>query len=204
MVLSEVISIGKDIFLAIAAVTTAIVAVIGLRSWGRELKGKAEFEAARNLARATYKLRDALRDCRSPFYGVYELAEYNPSWSGPNQGEADQLAYIYKNRFAPVWAAVQEFDSHVLEAETLWGLEIKVKTDQFRACVQELNAAMQADIANKSSQDEDFKHDPEFAKQTKAKVTYSPDDETNEFNKRIRIAVNEIESQVRSHLRRNK
>lgn len=55
----EVIAIVKDVLVGVAAATTAVAAVIGLRSWSRELKGKAEFEAARNLARATYKVRDA-------------------------------------------------------------------------------------------------------------------------------------------------
>ena len=98
MTLSEVISIGKDIFLAIAAAITAIVAVMGLRSWSRELKGKAEFEAARNLALATYKLRDALRECRSPFYEISELAGYNPGWGGSaDQAEANQLLIFIRS-----------------------------------------------------------------------------------------------------------
>lgn len=104
MTLSEVISIGKDIFLAIAAAITAIVAVMGLRSWSRELKGKAEFEAARNLALATYKLRDALRECRSPFYEISELAGYNPGWGGSaDQAEANQFAHIYKIGLLRFW-----------------------------------------------------------------------------------------------------
>ncbi len=200
----EVVSLLKDILVGIAAATTAVVAVKGLRSWSRELKGKAEFEAARSLAHATYKLRDALRECRSPFYDHSELAHYNPAWEGPpDQADANQYAYIYKNRFAPVLADVQQFDSHVLEAEALWGSEIKLKTDQFRACVQELSGAMMADVANRRSNGEDFKHDLEFAKQVAGKVTYLPDEESNEFSKRLRDAVEQIEGQLRPHLRRN-
>lgn len=200
----EVIAMLRDILVAIAAATTAIVAVIGLRSWSRELKGKAEFEAARNLALATYKLRDAVRECRSPFYDNSELANFNPAWGGlPDQADANQYAYIYKNRFAPVLTAVQGFDSHVLEAEALWGSEIKSKTDQFRACVQELNAAMGADVANRRSLGADFNNNPEFAKQIVDKVTYLPAEENNEFSKRLREAIKEIEEQIRPHLRRN-
>ncbi len=39
----------KDICLSGAAITTAIVAWRGLASWQKELKGKADFEVARNL-----------------------------------------------------------------------------------------------------------------------------------------------------------
>lgn len=43
------ISIGKDVTVAFAAIVTARVAVVGLRKWRDELRGKAHFEAARNL-----------------------------------------------------------------------------------------------------------------------------------------------------------
>ena len=119
MSFAELILVLKDILIKIiAAATTAVVAVKGLRSWSRELKGKAEFETARSLALATYKLRDALRECRSPFYDNSELVHYNPAWAGPpDQADANEYAYIYKKRFVPVFADVQQFDSHVLEAE---------------------------------------------------------------------------------------
>lgn len=39
----ELILVLKDILVGIAAATTAVVAIKGLRSWSRELKGKAEF-----------------------------------------------------------------------------------------------------------------------------------------------------------------
>ena len=40
----EVVSIAKELLVSIAAATTAIVAVLGLRSWSRELRGKTQFE----------------------------------------------------------------------------------------------------------------------------------------------------------------
>lgn len=121
-------SILKDILVGIAAGTTALAAVIGLRScWSRELKGKAEFEGARNLARATYKLRDALRHCRSPFYSGDEFPEETVWDRQDEQGEASKRAYVYENRFDPVRNAIQEFDSSVLEAEALWDQRLKPK-----------------------------------------------------------------------------
>ena len=71
MTTPEVITAIKDVLLGLAAATTAVVAVIGLKNWSRELKGKAEFEIARNMIRATYKLRNELQICRSPFYSAH-------------------------------------------------------------------------------------------------------------------------------------
>ena len=41
----------KDVFVGGAAVTTAVVAVIGLNKWRKELEGKTEFDAARGLVK---------------------------------------------------------------------------------------------------------------------------------------------------------
>jgi hypothetical protein len=200
----EVISIVKDVLVGVAAATTAVAAVIGLRSWSRELKGKAEFEAARNLARATYKVRDALSDCRSPFYSGGEFPEGTAWGRQGDQGEADKWAYVYKNRFDPVKDAIREFDSDVLEAEALWGSKIKAKTSTIRSYAQELYAAMQADVDDKRSHSENFKHDSAFKEQVKRKVTFMPDDKTNKFSKMIKKVVEEIEDEMRPYLRRNK
>ena len=171
--------------------------------WSRELKGKAEFEGARNLARATYKLRDALRHCRSPFYSGDEFPEETVWDRQDEQGEASKRAYVYENRFDPVRNAIQEFDSSVLEAEALWGSKIKAKTDAIRSYAQELYGAMQADVGNKISRGEDFKHDDMLKKQVQQKVTFLPNDKDNEFSKLIYKAVEEIEDEMRPHLRRN-
>lgn len=40
----EIISCIKDLVIALAAITTAIVAIYDITSWRRELKGKADFK----------------------------------------------------------------------------------------------------------------------------------------------------------------
>jgi hypothetical protein len=205
MTTPEIITAAKDVLLGIAAATTATVAVVGLQSWRRELKGKAEFETARNLIKATYKLRDDLQNCRSPFYSAYEFPEgYKGTLGSPSpQEEAQAWIHIYKNRWAPVWSALQEFDSYTLEAETLWGTAIRSKTDALRQCVRELNTAIDASISDKAAGGEHFKSDRDFGKQIRSIVAASRDDDKNEFSQKIMKAVNGIEEQIRPHLRRS-
>ena len=62
-----IITAAKDVVLGLAAAVTASVAVVGLKRWRRELRGKADSEAARALSRVTYNLRDQIALCRSPF-----------------------------------------------------------------------------------------------------------------------------------------
>lgn len=69
----EIIAAIKDVLVGLAAAITAGVAIVGITSWQRELRGKAEFRVARTLMRATYGLRDAVQDCRAPFISGAEF-----------------------------------------------------------------------------------------------------------------------------------
>jgi len=205
MTTPEIITAIKDVLLGIAAATTAIAAVIGLKSWSRELKGKAEFEIARNLIRSTYKLRDELQNCRLPFISANEFPEGYQGALGScsAQEEAEAWSHVYKNRWVPVWAAIQEFDSHTLEAESLWGKEVRTRTDQLRQCVKELHIAIDTLISDKANRGEGFKSDREFGKKIRSTVSASRDNENNELSQKIANAIKTIEEQIRPHLRRS-
>ena len=205
MTLGEIIAITKDVLVAIAAATTAIVAVLGLKSWSRELKGKTEFEAARLLMKSTYKLRDELAYARSPFIRAGEFPEDYPGnmQENPPEREAQAWAYVYENRLSPVRDALQEFDTNLLEAEALWGGEIKQKGDDLRQCIVELHAAIEAVIEDKRNNGEDFKADREFAKSMRSQVSASRNSQDNQLNNKIKNAIDAIENQIQPHLNRS-
>ena len=193
----------EHVAVAIAATVTGTVAVLGLQSWRRELQGRAEFEVARNLARATYKLRDALASCRSPFTAAHE---FPPGYGGAlgkrsAEEEGNAWAHVYKNRWTPVWNALQDFDAHTLEAEALWGNNIRKRTDAMRKCVGTLNGAIEAYISNKHAGGEHF-NDREFGKEVQADIWAMKEDE-NPLSKAIKEAVHGIEEQIRPHLKRS-
>ena len=95
MTYTEIITAIKDVLIGGAAIATASVAVIGLKSWSRELRGRADFEVARGLIRATYKLRDELRASRAPFIRAHEFPEgyYNPAGTSTPEKEAQAWAH---------------------------------------------------------------------------------------------------------------
>ncbi len=57
---TEVISVVKDIVLSGAAITGAVVAVKGLGTWQRQLKGQSEYELSRRILVTVFKYRDAI------------------------------------------------------------------------------------------------------------------------------------------------
>lgn len=202
---AEIVAMVKDVLLGAAAVTTATVAIIGLKNWSRELRGKTEFEAARNLMKVTYRVRDELQYCRSPFVSSGEFPSDYPGTMGnvSAEQEAQAWSHIYWNRWGPVREALQEFETHVLEAEALWGNDIRQKTDQLRQCARELQVAMEAVIEDKAQRGENFKADRDFGKQMRSTVSASRGDDDNDLNQKIKTAIDDIEQQVRPHLRRS-
>ncbi|MDB4262786.1 hypothetical protein N9842_01115 [Porticoccaceae bacterium] len=198
----EIISVTKDIILIFAAIATAHVAIKGLQSWSRELKGKADFEVARNLIRSVYKLRDELRYCRSPWVTMGEFPEDYDSNNKTSEIEAKAYAFIYSNRWKPVATALQDFESQALEAEALWGSAFKPKTDELRQCARNLQVALEADISNKFSAGENFRCDPEFGKTIKSEI-WATHDEKNALTLKISYAIDEIEKDVRPHFKRS-
>jgi hypothetical protein len=95
--------IFKDLCLAFAAVGGFVIAVLGLRTWWRELKGKTEYDLARRILIATYKIRDAIQNVRNPFMST---SEYASSESRKTQRETQNegIAQAYQKR----WDSVNE------------------------------------------------------------------------------------------------
>ena len=205
MMPNEWISAIKDLLLGGAAVSTAIVAVVGLNKWRKELEGKTDFDAARGLIKATYRLRDQLRICRSPFYSAHEFpADYKGGFgTRTNEEETRAWSHTYKNRWDPVLSAIQDFDSQTLEAEALWGAGIRSRTDALRQCVRELNVAIDAVINDKAVGGENFKADRDFGKAMRSTVAAAESDDKNELSNKIAAAIASIEDEIRPHLRRS-
>ena len=157
---------------------------------------------ARSLARATYKLRDEVRGCRSGWYHPSEFpTEYDSFEKDPIE-KAKAYHYLYQQRWKYVSEALQIFEAQALEAEALWGSTSKIKTDEFRQCVRNLQVSIDAYVSDIASSGEDFKSDKEFAKSVKNDIWAGKEDE-NELSLKINNAVKEIELYVQPHFRRS-
>jgi hypothetical protein len=202
---ADIVKLISDAVVAIAAAVTASVAIYGVRSWARELHGRARFDVARSLARATYTLRDAIQTARTPMIRGSEFPEgYRNTMGGKvdPQTEAQAYAHVFAARWEPLFAAYQAFDTQTLEAEALWGAPIRASTDELRSLVRKLRAAMEAYTSHLASGGEDFKSDRDFGKQIRSEVFATSADDKNELSKELMAAVASVEKQLLPHLRR--
>jgi hypothetical protein len=193
-------SIVKDVLLAIAACITACVAHTGLKKWREELQGKANFDVARELAKSTYILRDAISLCRSPFIVWHEFPEdYDPLIVGDALKKGRALAYVYENRWAKVSNAMQSFDLASIEAEALWSGLIKDKTHRLRKCAGDLKVDIDSYIRNEFAGGTLFV-DADFEKEVKLGIW--DHSKENPLTTRINDAISDIETEIRPHLSR--
>lgn len=201
--MTELLSNLKDLALAGAACVTSYVAITGLGKWQKELNGKANFDTARDMAKSVYALRDEIRYCRSPFTSTHEFPEGYSGALGDYSPEEEGQAWthVYTKRWEPVGKAVQALDVATLEAEALWGADIKEKVMALKKCVRSLNADIQSFISDKYSGGENFR-DREYAKDVKDGIWENKPDE-NKLTQEINAAIKDIETVIRPHLSRS-
>ena len=203
MELSECISMTKDVMVALAAVLTVFIAYKGLDKWKQELKGKVYFDAARDLIRAVYNFRDQMSYARNPFITIDEFPkDYVHKIKKEAKEEGDKYAYIFNNRLKPLIEVAQDFDVFTLEAEALWGKDIKDKCIRLRKTFFRLKSSFQAHIDDIYSSRENFKNEPEFKKEIRSDM-YESRKNDDSLSLEISAAIKDIERIVRPYLDKN-
>ena len=185
---------------ALAAATTAGVAVFGFNKWRSELAGKAHFDCARTVARHVYASRRAIQVCRSPFVMSGEFPSDFDSYNATNEQKAEAYSHVYEARFGKVREAFAELDIAALEAEALWGSAIEQKISTLRKCAIELQSYLHAYVDNERHGGSYFEKDAKFRERTHA-VVWEADD-MNAFSVKLAAAIKDIEAELRGHLGR--
>ncbi len=110
------------------AITGSIVAVKGLGTWRRQLRGQSEYDLSRRILVTLFKYRDAINGVRNPVMFAHEM----PS---PPEDEATKMTHeqirfygsskAYQNRWNKVQTERTSLYADLLEAEAIWGDDLK-------------------------------------------------------------------------------
>ncbi len=141
----------ESVAILVGSITALFTAWSGLDTWQSALRGKTEFYAAHTLITQIYALRDALCAYRDPLWFVYD------------KNSLESNVRFLNTRDKALAPVLIKFDARALEAEALWGLEIKNRTNRLRACVRKVQAAAGAFISNMESGGQNYKANPEWA-----------------------------------------
>lgn len=193
-----VVSVIKDVVLALAAGTGAVVGILGLRTWRRELRGRTEYEQARRLVRAAFKLRNATSFARRRMIGGGEWPEGGPNTPAglTDPGWIVRLReHVYTNRWRHVSEAASELEAEALEAEVLWGDKIHQLMEPLRRALVDLQISLEQFLGLREDDNSDE------AVQTRARFLGKLD-ATDELTQALTRSISAIEEEMRAHLQR--
>jgi len=145
----------RNIVLAITGVVAACVAILGLRTWRRQLKGHTEYELARRVLRAAYRVRDEIAYVRYMIVSSDEIAaafDDNDEAADLDVTTERAVAAVRARRWQRLQEALSNLDLERIEAEVLWGSTALDALKPLQERVSELRRAAM-ELADRADED---------------------------------------------------
>lgn len=203
-VLNQWITAGKDIVLGLSAASAAIFAYLGLSAWKKELKGKAEYQLAKDVLKSVYRVREAFKIVRNPAIYQYEYPEELQGHHGHLKPESDYegTAHVYEKRWESMVKAFSELEEQHLDAQVEWGSEFQNKIVRLRTCRVDLMIAIQQMLERKKNPRAGAPNTAEEQSE-KRSVLYNLGTESkyDKFTPEIDEAINEFEQWLRPYIK---
>ena len=202
---NDCIALTKDLILSGAAITGAIVAVKGLGTWQHQLKGKTEYDLSRRLLVSVFKYRDAIRGVRNPAMFPYEMPQ--PPVDKLKTMNQDQVHfYGIAEAYQARWSKVQDervcLYADLLEAEAIWGVELKDTFKILYDLEHELFTYIRRELELMNPDVNSGKKDAiDRAQQKSRDIMYGDfGDEDDEFWKEFLVGIESIEKYLKPKL----
>jgi hypothetical protein len=202
----EIIELFLNIILVGAAVTGARVAVKGLNTWRDQLKGQHEYELTRRILVALYKYRDAISELRNPVLYGHELVippEKNEKNMSEDKKSFFETTGAYQARYNKVKAERVSLLADLLEAEAIWGSQVKLLCQELYKLEEELFFCIWLSLGkvNPNTSDADKLFIRELTKNNR-NIMYAPliEDKPDEFRNEMNSAIQEIERYLKPML----
>ena len=129
----------------IAAGIASYVAIVGLNTWRKQLTGTSEYELAREVLWAVYKLRDRVDMLRAHRRSFAEENKIDLEKAFQNQPKVNNQEYevimqgeVLRLRWPAVREALSEFEVASIEAEVLFGQDVREKLDDLERFINQI------------------------------------------------------------------
>jgi|GEM_PF-4372414 len=136
------LELAQEVIKSAAAPIVAVAAIFALWTWRRELRGRAEQQAARRILIASKKIAEGIGDARDAFTSAAELAARK---SLP--GEPFEEHLILDEEYARRMRRKQLRDDYYslweggIEAEVFWGRHARENVEALQRCAMDLSAS---------------------------------------------------------------
>jgi hypothetical protein len=205
--LAQYTSIAKDTVLTIAAMVGAYVALRGLSTWNRQLKGGVEYDLTRRILKCTYRLREAIKAVRNPVIWRNEMP--TPQGTEASKMSKEQLRHYgltnaYQKRWDKVTEIRTDLQTEMLEAEAIWGRIVCEKFEPVFKLQQELFSSVYAHVsACNPDESEQSRAAYQEIKQKQRDILYDLSSESPDgYTQDVTRAIEAIESFLKPHLRK--
>jgi hypothetical protein len=128
----------------LATLGGSLIAILGIKEWKQQLRGKTDYEIARRYLKAAYRVRDAIEyTVRNPFISIREQEDAEKEYEDDKGREAAEKKNandraVYGRRWKKLQDAVSELNVELIEAEVSWGKEAKDAYKEMNACITDL------------------------------------------------------------------
>ena len=205
--LAQYISIAKDTVLSIAAVVGAYVALRGLSTWNRQLKGGVEYDLTRRILKCTYRLREAIKGVRNPVMWGNEMP--TPPDAEVSKMSKEQLRHYglenaYQRRWDKVTEVRTDLQTEMLEAEAIWGRIVYEKFEPVFKLQQELFSSVHAYVSacNPNALEQSRTAYQEIMLKQRDILYDMSSESPDEYTREVARAIEAIESFLKPHLRK--
>ncbi len=199
----DIFSVVKDVILALSAVVVAVIAFLGLRTWRRELTGKAKFECARKLMQLGYEMRSNFSAARNPF----GYARIDRKEDENETGKESQVINQWEERrnlAKPLSESINKIIEAQWEAEILLSeassKSVEEAVQLYRECYGELSSAIASyfDIKYNEARGRQVAQHQDWLREL-SKTIYggSPDD----FSRKVDEATNKLSSALKQYVK---
>ena len=195
----------RDLLLALSAVAVAFLAWLGLKTWRKELTGRAKFEIARSMMHSGVELKARFEWVRHPFTQIYEWRERVPA-DKETEAEAQQLNEWYAK--AKRLNLLVESLNKVVEGEWEAGIlldesstiTVKEAVQSYRASYADLSSAISTyfEIRCDEVRTGELYNNQEWLRGLH-KIIYSASND--DYSKKVNSATDKLSSALKQYVR---
>jgi hypothetical protein len=200
----DFVPIGKDIAVAVAAITGGFVGIRGLATWQRQLSGNTEYRLAKDILACVYDIRDTIDTIRNPLVSYpqeLDLPQEKLQTFATRQREWQALAQAYERRWRSLQAIVARLETNLIEAEVVWGNRTVDKACVLSSLISDLHCAMHLYLEAKNPIERDEAAAELFDAKQRSILYGVP--KGDEFKDLVNQAVRAIEQQLKPHMERH-
>lgn len=157
-VTSQTYTFIKELMTFVLTVTGLVIANGGLFTWQKQIEYSKKDAVVNNLHLSLLKLRDAIKHVRNP--GIFpsekqKAEQYFKSKYPENIELVEDNSYVYEMRWEEISKALTEMEASLLNAEMLWGAEIRKLVKPLYGKISELNITLKQNF-NPTLRTKDF------------------------------------------------